>query len=256
MKVACFMSGSGTNTRKIIEDSLKKESGYEVTLIFTDVRDNWLKKNGEKRCIAKDIAEEHGISYESIDIRDFYSSRGKKTRRDLSIRPEFDNLILQKIEPYKVDVIANAGYMSIITEPLLERYQGRILNVHPADLSITDGGSRKFVGIHTVRDAILSGEKELRATTHIVRKKVDYGEILVLSKSVKVKIPHGVDLDYLKKNKELREEIVNAHQDRLKETGDWVIYPLTLRMIAQGRFALDRGKVYIDGVLMPQGLRL
>jgi len=82
--------------------------------------------------------------------------------------------------------------MSITTEPLLERYSGRILNVHPADLSIMEGDDRKYVGIHVVRDAILAGETELRASTHVGREKVDYGEILVISEPVPVELPEGV----------------------------------------------------------------
>jgi folate-dependent phosphoribosylglycinamide formyltransferase PurN len=243
MRVACFMSGSGTNTRKIIEHSLKPDSRYEVALIFTDVRDDRLKRSGGKRCRAKDIADEHGIAYECVDIRDFYRSRDVK-RTDLSLRPEFDRIVVERIEPYKIDVIANAGYMSIMTEPILERYAGRIYNVHPADLSIIEGEERKYVGIHVVRDAILAGETEIRASTHVVREKVDHGEI-------------GATLDALEQDKKLLAKVVDEHQDLLKERGDWVIYPLTLQMIAEGRFALDgEGNIYLDGELAPRGFRL
>ncbi len=256
MRVACFMSGSGTNARKIIERSLLPDSRYEVSLVFTDVKDDRLKKTGEKMCRAREIAEEHGIAYGCVDIRDFYKSRGRK-RTDLSLRPEFDRMVVEEIEPYAIDIIALAGYMSITTDPLLEGYSGRMLNVHPADLSIMEGDARKYVGIHVVRDAILAGEKELRASTHIVRKKVDYGEVLVVSEPVPVKLPEGMDLEALEEDEELLGRIVEEHQDRLKERGDWVIYPLTIQMIAEGRFALDgRGNVYLDGELVPTGFRL
>ena len=257
MRVTCFMSGSGTNARKIIERSVKDDSMYRVVLVFTDVRDNRLNKSGEKRCRAKDIAEEYGISYECVDIRDFYFNKGHKNRKDLSIRPEFDGMVLEKIEPHDIDVIANSGYMSIMTGPLLDRYSGRIMNVHPADLSIMEGDERKYVGIHVVRDAILGGERELRASTHVVRKKVDYGEILVISEPIPVTLPEDVDLDKLRQDKKLQKKMVDEHQDRLKMQGDWVIYSMTLQMIAEGRFALDgKGNVYIDGMLSPHGLRL
>jgi len=256
MCVACFISGSGTNARKIIERSLEPDSRYRVVLIFTDVRDDRLNRDGEKMCRAKDIASEYGIAYECVDIRDFYGSRGVK-RTDLSLRPEFDRLVVERIEPHEVDLIALAGYMSITTEPLLERYSGRILNVHPADLSIKEGGERKYVGIHVVRDAILAGERELRASTHVVREKVDYGEVLVVSEPLPVTLPKGLDLEALARDKGLLEKVVDEHQDRLKERGDWVIYPLTIQMIAEGRFALDGGgNVFLDGELRPNGLRL
>lgn len=256
MRVACFMSGSGTNARKIIERSLRPDSRYEVELVFTDVRDDRLRRSGEKRCRAKEIAEEHGIAYECVDIRDFYRSRGVR-RTDLSLRPEFDRIVVERIEPHGIDVIALAGYMSINTEPLLERYGGRMLNVHPADLSIMDGGDRKYVGMHAVRDAILGGEGELRASTHVVRERVDYGEVLLISEPVPVTLPEGLNLEALKEDRELLGRVVDEHQDRLKERGDWVVYPLTIQMIAEGRFALDGiGNVYLDGEVAPNGLRL
>ncbi len=256
MRVACFVSGSGTNARKIIARSKEPDSGYEVSLIFTDVRDDRVKRDGSKRCRAKDIADEHGIAYECVDIRDFYRKRGVKRAGDLTLRPEFDGLVIEAIEPHGIDVIALAGYMSVTTQPILAGYDGRILNVHPADLTIMDGPDRKYVGIHVVRDAILAGEAELRATTHVVREKVDHGEVLVLSEPLPVVFPDGASLADLEDRK-LRNRIVDEHQDRLKEGGDWVIYPLTLQMISEGRFALDgTGDVYLDGELIPKGFRL
>ena len=256
MRVACFVSGSGTNARRIIERSLEEDSRYEVFLIFTDVRDDRLRRSGEKRCRAKDIADEYGISYACEDIRDYYKEKGVK-RTDLSLRPEFDRLVVEKLAPHGVDVIALAGYMSITTWPLLEAYEGRMVNVHPADLSIMEGNERKYVGIHVVRDAILAGERELRASTHVVREKVDHGEVLVVSESVPVGLPEGVVLEELGQDKKLLRVTVDDHQERLKERGDWVIFPLTIQMIAEGRFALDgEGNVYVDGTPAPQGYRL
>ena len=255
MNVALFISGSGTNARKIIERSLLSDSRYKVILIFTDIRDSRTKKNGDKRCKAKDIADEYGISYEVVDIRDFYKERGLK-RTDLTIRPDFDKLVIQKIDGYSVDIIALAGYMSITTKPLLDRYSGRILNVHPADLSIMDGDERKYVGIHTVRDAILAGEIELRATTHIVREKVDHGEILVISEPVPVILPSGVLIKDLLEDKKLMKKVVDEHQSQLKERGDWIIFPMSIQMIAEGRFAIDRERVYLDGVRLHSGYTL
>lgn len=256
MRVACFVSGSGTNARRIIERSLEEDSRYEVSLIFTDVRDDRLRRSGEKRCKAKDIADEYSISYECEDIRDFYRERGMK-RADLSLRPEFDRLVVEKVVPHGVDLVALAGYMSITTWPLLEAYEGRMVNVHPADLSIMEGNERKYVGINVVRDAILAGERELRASTHVVREKVDHGEILVVSEPVPVSLLEGVVLEELAQDKKLLGVIVDDHQERLKEHGDWVIFPLTIQMIAGGRFALDgEGSVYVDGAPAPRGYRL
>lgn len=255
MRVACFASGSGTNADKIIQYS--KDANYQVVLLFTDVRDSRVKKNGDKMSKVKDLAKKHGISYEYEDIRDFYKSKGHKNRRDISIRPEFDERVIKKIEQYNIDLICNAGYMSIMTPPILERYNGQIINVHPADLSLKDGDERKYVGIHVVDEAILAGEKEVRSTTHIVREKVDQGEILVISGSVKIVLPEDVSIQDLQEDKKLLKSVVSEHQDKLKMNGDWVIYPLTVQMISEGRFGLDgKGGVWLDGEPAPFGYRM
>jgi folate-dependent phosphoribosylglycinamide formyltransferase PurN len=256
MRVACFMSGSGTNAKKIIERSRQKGASFNVVLVFTDVKDETLDKEGKKACRALDIANEYGVAYECVDIMDFYRARGHTSKKDLSLRPEFDKQVVAAIEKHHIDLIALAGYMSITTKPLLDRYEGRIINVHPADLTIKANSERKYVGMHTVRDAILEGEKEIRATTHIVREKVDDGEILVVSKAVPVKLPSGTTVEKLKEDKELQKAVVEEHQDRLKHEGDWEIYPLTVQMIGEGRFALANGAVYLDGKATSNGLRL
>ena len=253
MRVALFISGSGTNGLKIIQRSKQPDSKYEVSLIFTDVKDERTKRNGAKRTRAKDIALEHDIAYEFLDIRDFYAMRGLK-RTDLSIRPDFDKLVLEKLGNHTIDLIANAGYMSIMTPVLLDEYDGKIVNVHPADLTIMEGDKRKYVGIHVVEDAILAGEPEVRSTTHIVREEVDHGEILVISEPVPVKLSQSIE--ELEQDKKLRKELVSGYQDQLKERGDWVIYPMTIQMIAQGRFALGPEGVYFDGEPVPKGYRI
>jgi len=256
MRVACFMSGSGTNVVKIFENQFRRGSNcpYKVILIFTDVFDQ-----SNQKCRAQSISSEYKVAYEHNDIIDFYRRRGRESRRDLSLRPEYDRVTLQVIEKYDLDLIALCGYMSIVTRPLLERYKDRIVNVHPADLSVKEGDRRKYTGLNAVRDAILAGEKRLYSTTHIVRERVDYGEILMRSPPIDVILPNGVTLQDLHRpeNTALVKRIAAEHQTRLKEQGDWVIYPKTLEMIGEGRYAVDdQGNVYVDDVLMPNGLRL
>lgn len=253
MRVSLFISGSGTNGLKIIEMSQAEDSNFEVSLIFSDIRDTRHRKNGSKMSRAKEIADKYGISYECVDIRDFYKERGVK-RTDLSLRPEYDGLVLDAISGHEIDLIVNAGYMSIMTPVLVDRYAGRIVNVHPADLTVMDGDHRKYVGIHVVEQAILEGDSSLKSTTHIVREEVDGGEILVLSKPLPVEL--DVFLDELREDKKLRKEVVSAHQTRLKEKGDWVVFPLTIQMISEGRFAIGEKGVCLDGEPAPKGLQL
>lgn len=257
MRVACFMSGSGTNVRKIIEHQMEingkygEECPYAVVVIFTD----------SKKSKAEEIANKFKIPFKCSDIMDFYLSKGHADKRDLSLRPEFDAKTVEILDGYRVDAIALGGYMSILSGPILERYSGRIINVHPADLSKTseDGTRRKYVGDHAVLDAILAGEKELRSSTHIARERVDHGEILIISKPLKVELPPDKPLEYLRKPENIEKaiEIADKHQGKLKEIGDWVIFPLTLEKIAMGQIEIDdQDIVYIDGEWTPDGYEL
>jgi len=254
MKVAAFMSGSGTNLIKIIEYQKELEINkdvcpYEVVLVFTD------NKNSNGRA----ISEKYGIEFIENDILDYYKSHGKQNKKDLSLRPGFDSTTMDILSGYEFDAIALAGYMSILTKDLLKKYAGKFYNVHPGDLSVADGDKRRYTGDKAVTKAILNGDEFIYATTHMVGEKVDYGQILLLSKPVEVILPQGIKIRDLEKNRniDLLKTISDENQERLKERGDWKIFPLTLKMIADGRFGIsDDGVLFLDGQPVPKGLRL
>jgi folate-dependent phosphoribosylglycinamide formyltransferase PurN len=249
MRVAGFMSGSGSNLIRLIERSkiLEKEKGsspFQVVFIFSDRSDG--------KCLGEKIAYENGIPYFSYDIRVFHRSRGLKrsaiTPEGLSARKEFDRVAARLIDAFEIDVNALGGYMSYIT-------LDGCINVHPADLSImTPEGKRKYVGDHAVYDAITAGEKMLRSSTLWTDQGVDTGPLLMVSGPLKVELPEP--LDQLRDKKEELFRIVDAHQERLKEVGDWKIFPRTVEMISEGRFAFDEhNRLYVDGTPSPNGYR-
>ena len=249
MKVAAFMSGSGTNIIRLIEreKALIEETGgspFHVVFIFSDRSDG--------KCRGERIALENGLPYFSYDIRAFHNMRGIKrtaaTSEGLKARRDFDSIPAELVKAFGTDVIALGGYMSFIT-------LGRCINVHPADLSIlTPDGRRKYTGDHAVLDAISGGEKTLRSSTLWTDQGVDTGPLLMVSRSVDVKLP--APLQELKKDEKRLQEVADTHQQRLKEAGDWKIFPRTIEMIANGRFALDEfDNVYVDGIPVPEGYR-
>lgn len=249
MRVAAFMSGSGTNIIKLIEieKSLRSKEGsspFQVVFIFSDRSDG--------SCQGEKIAYTTGIPYFSYDIRSFHRLRGLKRRVDvpegLSARKEFDSVAARLIKSFEIDVIALGGYMSYIT---LER----CVNVHPADLSIlAPDGKRIYVGDHAVLDAIAAGESVLRSSTLWADQGVDTGPLLMVSDPLKVELPDS--LESLLRDRERLIQVAQQHQERLKEVGDWKIFPRTVEMIAKGRFALDElNRVYVDGQPVPEGYR-
>lgn len=249
MRVAAFMSGSGTNIIKLIEREkvLEKKRGsspFHVVFIFSDRSDG--KCRGEK------IAYESGIPYFSYDIRRFHQLRGlKRSALDpdgLAARREFDIVAGKLIQAFDIDIIALGGYMSYVTLT-------GCINVHPADLSImTPDGKRKYVGDHAVLDAIVAGETVLRSSTLWTDQGVDTGPVLMISKPLKIELPEP--LEQLLEDRESLLKVVEEHQERLKEVGDWDIFPRTIEMIAEGRIAFDeQNRVYVDGKPVPDGYR-
>ncbi|HPD61071.1 MAG TPA: formyltransferase family protein [Thermodesulfobacteriota bacterium] len=244
LKLVGFMSGSGTNIRKILEHQIKLEkqagtSPFKLVVLFSDN----MNSNASK------IGMEYDIPVIIRDIAGFYAQRGKK-RSDLSIRPEFDAETVKALSPFEVKVGVYGGYMSVVTSPVINAFLG--VNVHPADLSIEEGGKRKFTGDHAVRDAILAGEKTISSTTHIVEETVDQGPILMISPPLPVIVKKEWDLS----NPEHLKQAEAFNQERLKENGDWLIFPKTIEYLATGRYGKDEtGKLYCDGKPIPRGVR-
>ncbi|MBI4177331.1 MAG: formyl transferase [Candidatus Aenigmarchaeota archaeon] len=267
MRVIDMMSGSGTNVVKTIEyqhglAAKRGKSPYEVVAIFTD-------NKGSK---AQQLAENFSLPWECDDITDFYAGRGHPNKRDLSLRPAYFERVIRKLEQYKPDAIVLGGFMSVVTEPFLSWCLG--VNVHPADLSIAGNNGPKYTGDNAVLNQILAGETELRSSTHIVRERVDQGEVLMVSEPLAVDLERAAEelfiegkmrideraigLGFLRKPQHSYMAIMVAgrHQDWLKQKGDWAVLPQTVEWIADGRFALGPDGVYVDGLWTPNGYRL
>ena len=226
MRVAAFMSGTGSNLRKILEMQKKMESEgngvFQIVMIFSDRADS----------NAGQIARENGIAHYCNDITDYYRKKGASTgRKDMKIRQDYDMETVKLLKKHEIDVVALCGYMSLVSGEICDRYV--TLNVHPADLRILDAnGKRAFagcIGAACIKRVIKRGMKETRSTTHLVTREVDGGAVLMVSDPVKLEFEEGGDLD----------ETAMKYQGILKEKGDWKIYPETVRRIGLGRFWID-----------------
>ncbi|MBI2549750.1 phosphoribosylamine--glycine ligase [Candidatus Woesearchaeota archaeon] len=251
MKVAAFMSGSGSNLRRILElqQQLKQQGKelFKVVMIFTDTAD-------EKICNAKKIAAEYKVAYYCNDIREYYAKLGYSDKKDMKIRQQYDAETAKLLRMHKADIVALCGYMSIITKPVIGSFL--TVNVHPADLRIKDeSGGRKYAGCmgsECIKKAMINGEKEARSTTHIVTENVDQGQVLLVSKPVRLDITN-----IRSSNEEELDKIAHEYQEKLKEQGDWKVYPETIKMLAEGRLAADeKGTIYADEEARQNGLEM
>lgn len=246
LQIAGLMSGSGTNLRRIIEwqIEIEKREGkalYQMAVIFSN----------DVRSKAPEIGRDFDIPVVIRDMRAWYAKRGAP-RTDLMLRRDFDAETVRAFSPYGVNVAVYGGYMAVASEVLIKSFLG--INVHPADLSILDEkGRRRFTGDHAVLDAILAGEPTVASSTHIIEPEVDGGRLLMISEPVTIYIPPGADLT----DSKVQHDVAGANQDRLKEKGDWAIFPRTIEYIARGRYAADeKNNLYFDGKPIPHGLRL
>ena len=143
MKLAVFASGSGTNFENLVKQ------GIPTTFLFTDKRD--------AKALAR--AEKLGTQSHTFALKEFEDKAAYET--------ELLNLLAQ----YDIDLIVLAGYMKIVSPTLLQAYEGRIINIHPAYLP-------EFPGAHGIEDAWRAGVTESGVTIHYVDAGVDTGQII------------------------------------------------------------------------------
>ncbi len=240
MRVAAAMSGSGTNIRKLweLEQLLKNEGKYpfEIVAIITDVLD-------PEECNAKEMSRQFGVDYFASDIEAFYAARGLVRKKvpygeKLGLLQEFYAPIDKFLKENGISCVAYGGYMNLVSEPVLSGYIN--INVHPADLRVLDeSGRRKYTGDNAVRKAILAGEKYLYSSTHLINAELDGGPVVLVSPPLEVDLM-GMTLDYVRADRDFAGRVARHNQNRLKEAGDWVVFPQTVQLVSEG-------KVYIDG---------
>ena len=92
--------------------------------------------------------------------------------RDYATREAFDAALAQAIDGFRPDLVALAGFMRILTESFVLRYQGRLLNIHPSLLPA-------FPGLDTHARALAAGVKLHGCTVHFVTAELDHGPIVI-----------------------------------------------------------------------------
>ena len=130
------------------------ERGLPVTVVLSD-----------RPCAGLTLAEEHGSATELVD-RALYGGFGPEFDRE-----RFTAAVADTLERHKVDLVAMAGFGTVLTASVHAAFPGRILNTHPALLPA-------FPGWHGVRDALAAGVAETGCTVHLATVEMDAGPIL------------------------------------------------------------------------------
>jgi phosphoribosylglycinamide formyltransferase-1 len=151
--IVILISGGGSNMAAIIRsaqrDGWDKAYGARVAAVISNRADAG----------GLAVAREHSIATEVIDHKPF------------ATREAFDAELAAVIDRYEPSLVVLAGFMRILTPGFVQRYQGRLLNIHPSLLPA-------FPGLHTHQRAIEAGCKFAGATVHQVTSELDHGPIL------------------------------------------------------------------------------
>jgi folate-dependent phosphoribosylglycinamide formyltransferase PurN len=184
--------------------------------------------------------ERRGVPTIAHPIDDFYEQRHASIYRDMGVRSEYDDAMLQRLAPFYPDLVLLDGYLYLITRPLLRAFGPRIVNLHFSDLTLRNAtGDPKFPGIRAVRDAIEAGCRETRATVHVVDEKPDAGPLIV--RSWPFPVSPLVDELRTKNASEVVKAYVYAHQQWMMRTAAGPLMAAALRLIASG--AVDLGAI-------------
>jgi phosphoribosylglycinamide formyltransferase-1 len=156
-----------------------------------------------------------GIATETVDHTTF----GKD-------RAAFERALRAMLERYRIDIVCLAGFMRLLTPWLVGQWPNKMLNIHPALLPA-------FKGLDTHKRALDAGAKVHGATVHFVVPEMDSGPIIAQGA---VSVGSG-DTEAALAARVLKVE----HR----------IYPLALKLLAEGRIRVENGSCLIDGVPVP-----
>ena len=173
MRIGVLASGSGTILEAIVAAQLP------VVVVVVD-----------RPCRATDVAAAAGLPHELVPRR--------------PDRIEFTHQVVEALLRHRVEVVAMAGFMTILEKPMFDAFEGRVLNTHPALLPA-------FRGAHAVEEALAAGVKVTGCTIHVATLEVDSGPILA-QEAVPV----------------LPEDTVDSLHERIKAV-ERRLYPETIR---------------------------
>jgi phosphoribosylglycinamide formyltransferase 1 len=193
-KLVLLISGRGSNMQAIVRASREQAWPVKIAAVISNRPD----------AAGLQFARDSGLEAQAVDHRAFGS------------RSEFDSALADAIDAHQPDVIALAGFMRVLGEPFVDRFDTRLINIHPSLLPA-------FAGLNTHRRALEAGVKVHGATVHLVTGDLDSGPIL--GQAV---VPVLADD---------REDTLAARVLAAEHR----IYPAVLRWIVDGRLRLECG---------------
>ncbi|OCH34042.1 phosphoribosylglycinamide formyltransferase [Aliivibrio fischeri] len=199
--IVVLVSGNGSNLQAFIDACGNKIPNARIAAVISNKSDAY----GLQRAIDADI-NVHSLNAKAYDSRELY-----------------DDALATLIDLHKPDVIILAGFMRILSEAFVTRYQGKMLNIHPSLLP-------KYTGLHTHQRAIDAGDKEHGTSVHFVTPELDGGPVIL-----QAKVPIFEN--------DNTEDVASRVQAQ-----EHVIYPMVANWLIEERLTMVDGKAILDGI--------
>lgn len=193
LKICVCVSGGGTNLQAVIDaiDEGKIKNAEIIKVI-----------SNNKNAYALERAKNRNIDAEAVSPKDFAS------------RELFNEALLACIDKAEPDLIVLAGFLVVLPPMMIEKYEGRVINIHPSLIPSFCG--KGFYGLKVHEAALARGVKVTGATVHYVDAGTDTGPI-ILQKAVEVE----------------PDDTPETLQRRVMEQAEWQILPQAVNMIAK-----------------------
>lgn len=199
MRTVVLVSGNGSNLQAIL-DAAAGRLPVDVAGVVSD----------RPGAYALERARAAGVPAIAVD----YRAAGS--------REAFGERLAAELDRLAPDLVVLAGFMRILPAAVVERYRGRMLNVHPSLLPL-------YPGLDTYRRALEAGDEWHGTTVHFVVPELDAGPA-ILQYRVRV-LPGESEAD-------LRQRV---------QRGEYLVYPRAIGWLASGRLAQRDGRAWLDG---------
>ncbi len=198
-KIVILISGRGSNMAELLRACTQEQWPAQIAAVISNRPD----------AAGLQHAQAHGVPVAVVDHTLY--------RQD---RAAFDAELARQIDRFEPDLVVLAGFLRVLTDGFVERYSGRMLNIHPSLLP-------SFPGLKTHQQALDAGVKLHGSTVHFVTPTLDHGPI-VLQAAVPVRSGDNAQ----------------ALAERVLEV-EHLIYPRAVRWFVEGRLALQSGHVVL-----------
>ncbi len=205
LNIAVLVSGGGTNLQALLDaESRGGIPGGRIACVISS----------KPEAYALERAKRAGVATEVL------------VRKGFATPEEYDAALFSLLDKYDTGLVVMAGFMTIISDRVVQRYPNRIINIHPSLLPSFGGGG--FYGLRVHEAALARGVKITGATVHFVNEVCDGGPI-ILQKAVEV----------------LPEDTPETLQRRVMEQAEWSLLPQAVALFCQGRLRVEGSRVII-----------